>query len=141
MAYVTIDVLHTPRHRGSAIVRFLAKVHKLCGDDACWLWIPKSPQFRLSVHYRTRAKRAAYLLFIGPVPAGASVLTACTNQDCVRPDHLWLSTDGPQPLARRGRPAGRTHIALRYEERRAARRLAHDLYPVQTAPEPEPDRG
>ena len=39
---------------------------------------------------RTPAKKVAYILFVGEVPAGMAPYQTCDDKRCVRPDHLGL---------------------------------------------------
>jgi hypothetical protein len=60
--------------------------------------------------------RAAWILFVGPIPAGSCVLHTCNVRACVRLDHLYLGTKmqnahdfarvGRGRVSRRGLPYG-----------------------------------
>lgn len=77
----------------TAIARFRSKV--LIGDDGHWHWtgsLRKNGygQFRLSTEKNGYAHRAAYKLYVGPIPEGMTVDHTCELKSCVNPDHLQL---------------------------------------------------
>lgn len=80
------------------IERFMAKVDKQSGRDACWLWTGGFfadggyGQFRYGKE--TRAHRVAYVIFVGPIPAGLVIDHLCGVKACVRPSHLEAVTQG-----------------------------------------------
>lgn len=103
--------------------RFIAKVDR---TDTCWLWrmanhtrcpygsfyIPNDPGL-ISAH------RAAYRIFVGPIPKGKFVLHDCDNPRCVNPFHLFLGNaqDNMSDKVRKGRQArGAKHGMARLTE-------------------------
>lgn len=78
-------------------------------DDGCWEWTGG----RTTAGYGecwvdrkvTYAHRAAYELWVGPIPPGASVLHRCDNPGCVRPDHLFVGdhNDNMADMTAKGR--------------------------------------
>lgn len=87
--------------------RFWSKVHK--SDGGCWLWAGARVSdgygsMRVGQH-ALGAHRIAYVLQIGSIPVGVSVLHRCDNRACVRPDHLFLGSqnDNIADMIRKGR--------------------------------------
>jgi len=78
--------------------RFLDKVMVIAGlEDACHLWTAQLDknsygQFAMTPKSKWQAHRAAYHLFVGPIPAGKIVMHTCDRPRCVNPDHLRVGT-------------------------------------------------
>lgn len=71
--------------------RFWPKVEKRA--DGCWIWIGYvHPRCGYGMfHFRDKqgyAHRAAYEMFVGPIPAGLTLDHLCRNRACVNPAHL-----------------------------------------------------
>ena len=62
----------------------------------CWLWlgaIDSCGYGRLTVDGRLDgAHRAAYRMWVGPIPVGMCVCHTCDTPRCINPEHLWLGT-------------------------------------------------
>lgn len=76
---------------------FWARVWKGSGDR-CWLWSGNVRPDGYGVfqydHERVMAHRAAYEMFVGPIPEGLDLDHLCRVRNCIRPAHL-------EPVTRR----------------------------------------
>jgi hypothetical protein len=87
-------------HHGSPVdlatmrLRFLSFCDKIDGENGCWLWNGKVPEGRYPNFMLWRrskqSNRVAWILFVGPIPRGMSVLHHCDIKKCANPKHLWL---------------------------------------------------
>jgi hypothetical protein len=86
--------------------RFEANIRK---TESCWLWtgmLTDGGYGVISDHQKkTRAHRASYALYVGPIPEGMHVLHRCDNPPCVNPKHLFLGThiDNMRDMESKGR--------------------------------------
>ena len=89
--------------------RLWAQVDASGGPDACWPGNGHTDtggygQLRVCGR-QVKAHRYAYLLRVGPIPNGQSVLHACDHKLCCNPSHLRTGThtDNMQDRTSRGR--------------------------------------
>ena len=101
-------------HEKNDLDRFMKKVGKQPNLSGCWSWTGGQTgggygkfQFR---GRGWRAHRAAWEMFVGPIPGsgdahGMCVLHRCDNRLCVNPSHLFLGTmrDNNHDMIRKGR--------------------------------------
>lgn len=79
-----------------------------CG---CWIWerqLDDNGYGTIRIDgAMTKAHRASWAAFKGPIPRGTKVLHQCDIRCCVNPDHLFLGTqlDNMQDMISKGRQA------------------------------------
>lgn len=84
-------------HGRDALTRFMEKVDRSGGPDACWSWVGRREANGYGRFYLNGrmgwAHRAAYLLLVGPIPDGHEVRhLVCDNPPCCNPAHLAVGT-------------------------------------------------
>lgn len=105
--------------------RFWSKVDK---SGECWTWTASTnPKGYGWFGYGGKlqlAHRVSWQLAYGPIIGELNVLHSCDNPPCVRPDHLFLGTNGDNNADRhaKGRSAG-----PRGEKNGATRLTANDV--------------
>jgi hypothetical protein len=98
------------------IKRFWNYVNK---TDYCWLWTGyKNPRgyggLRIGARGKSkciRSHRLSWEIHFGKIPKDMSVLHKCDNTSCVRPEHLFLGTQGDnmRDMSRKHRQFFQTH--------------------------------
>ena len=101
--------MSTAEQRQSRFEKYLVR------GPGCWTWTGARMRtgygsFRWASYVRELAHRAAWRIYVGPIPTGMQVCHHCDNPPCVRLDHLFLGTnaDNLQDMARKGRHYSRT---------------------------------
>jgi len=103
--------------RGSPAERFLRKVKRW---HSCWRWVGarmKNGYGRFVLNrFVENAHRAAYKIFVGPIPDGLQINHHCGHRWCVNPAHIYAGTqtDNMQDAISRGRfdPVGTGRLGL-----------------------------
>ena len=94
----------------------------------CWLWklSTKNGYGQISIDGRmVYTHRLAYVLFIGPIPAGKNICHSCDVSRCNNPQHFFLGTqaDNLQDMRQKGRgsrpphPKGEQHHEARLTDK------------------------
>src|ERR1019366_3384667 len=105
------DMLWTRPARLSVADRFWLNVAK--SKDGCWLWTASVDSGGYGVFDTgRRSHRYSWELHHGPIPPSDGLIVTCVchhcdNPRCVRPDHLFLGTQGDnmRDMAEKGRGA------------------------------------
>ncbi len=84
-----------------------------------WAWPERTVQL----------SRVAYMLCVGPIPAGLHVLHRCDNPPCIRPGHLFLGTnlDNIADKVSKGRQAKGQSVRKNHEHLRGEVIVTADL--------------
>ena len=83
--------------------RFWSKVRR-GGPDECWEWLAahhptnKAPRFQMP-EGNVAARRIAYTLTYGEIPAGIRIMRTCQNLLCVNPKHMHAGLTYPFKLS------------------------------------------
>lgn len=101
-----------PRSAKKVAERFLKKVNREgngCHEWIGWIGKPKGQTYgypTFNMGFNIKAHKVAYLLLVGPVRNGMSVLHHCDNPACCNPDHLFLGTQRDNMLDKRNKRRG-----------------------------------
>lgn len=98
-------------------------------NTGCWLWTGAVNEKGYGIIGTGpkdvgRTHRISYSHFIGPIPAGASVLHSCDTPACCNPAHLRLGTeaDNSDDMVRRGRARCGGHSCMKPGDVQSIRR-------------------
>ena len=120
--------------------RFWSKVKK---GKGCWEFVGRSGKVTGSslrkgggyAPFMWRGKiinahRVSWILVHGEIPAGMCICHHCDNTRCVRPDHLFLGTQGDniRDMYRKGRV-----VRLRGAEHKMAKLTEEQIYEIRAA--------
>ena len=110
------------------LLRFWSKVCKADGRNGCWQWTAGRDTRGYGVlkvdGVQSGAHRLSWELHRAPLQDGISVLHHCDTPACVRPDHLFLGTQGDNmaDMVAKGRQvkgAQHSHAKLTDDQARA----------------------
>lgn len=110
--------------------RFWDKVRK---TDECWNWVGcLNDDGYGSIRYENKARKAhriSYLLEYGAFDERLRVLHSCDNPTCVRPDHLFLGTQGDnmRDMVLKGRHGAGSSNPPTFEEYNKTKRNKRDV--------------
>ena len=95
--------------------RLLGK-RKINADTGCWIWTGGAGSHGYGHIYagkHLRVHRAAYEVFVGPIPKGQIVLHSCDNPLCFNPKHLSVGTSkmNSQDMVAKGRNRNMTGVS------------------------------
>lgn len=81
-------------------------------DNGCWLWTAATDRggygrIQLGRRRCGHAHRAAYEVFIGPIPPGMHVLHRCDVRACINPAHLFIGTNADNVVDREQKGRGK----------------------------------
>jgi hypothetical protein len=111
--------------------------HYSHGDDSgCLLWSgPKNDAGYGTCRYGL-AHRAAYRVWVGPIPEGLYVLHHCDVPACIEPSHLYVGTqaDNMRDMAERGR---RRNRPMPGESNPAAKLTEAQVRAIRADPRPQ----
>lgn len=123
----------SPKGTGLAEKLEAARARADVSGDGCWNW-PGSGDKRGYGKVREAggkgwmSHRAAYHVWVGPIPEGSVIHHRCSNTSCFNPKHLQLTTHQDNAAEMRTRLALETEIArLRAEVADLRSRLASTL--------------
>ncbi len=91
-------------------------------DEGCWIWNgSKQPFGHGQLSYQGRillAHRAAYMVWVGPIPDGLVVMHTCDVPPCINPEHLRCDTqyENMMNMKQKGRGRGRNSAPLLREK-------------------------
>src|SRR3972149_166160 len=112
-----------------ALTRFIEKYRR---TETCWQWTGTHTDTGYGKVFMDRrlwqAHRAAYVLYIGPIPDGLDIDHLCENKGCVNPEHL-------RPLDHRTNVLRGNHLFARRSRMTVCEKGLHDLPPANTIPE------